>query len=162
MNDSEITFRLAQMSDLKEMQALFVETISAICKDDYEPAQIRVWTSSIENIERWTDKLENQYFLIAQCDNKIIGYVSLENDDFIDFIYVHKDFQKQGIAGRLYDKIEKEAIKRGATTLKSDVSITARPFFEKRGFKVLSKHNVRIRDIEIANYKMAKELTTYK
>ena len=114
---------------------MFVDTISTICKADYSPEQIKVWTSSIENKQRWTDKLTSQYFLIAQHDNKIVGYASLENNDYIDFLYVHKDYQRHGIADRLYFEIEKEAIKRNATILSSDVSETAKRFFEKKASK---------------------------
>lgn len=137
---------------------MFVDTISTICKDDYTPQQIKVWTSSIENTQRWTDKLTSQYFLIAELDNKIVGYASLENNDYFDFLYIHKDFQRLGIADRLYTEIEKEAIKRKATILTSDVSKTARGFFEKKGFKTIARQTNIIKDVEIVNYKMTKQL----
>jgi putative acetyltransferase len=158
MNNSEITIRLAKISDLKEMQEMFVDTITTICKDDYSPEQIKVWTSSIENTQRWTDKLTSQYFLVAELDNKIVGYASLENNDYFDFLYVHKDYQKKGIAARLYFQIEKEAINRKATVLNSDVSETARRFFEKKGFKtIIPKTNI-IKEVAIISYKMTKTL----
>lgn len=160
MNDSNITIRSSQKKDLAEMQTLFLETISAICKDDYTPQQITVWISSVENMQRWTDKLETQYFLIAQTGPKIIGYASLENNDYLDFMYVHKDFQRKGIANRLYAEIEGEAVRRGATILQSDVSITARPFFEKKGFKVVLEQKIIMKGVEILNYNMRKELIT--
>jgi putative acetyltransferase len=140
------------------MQKMFVDTISTICKDDYAPEQIKVWTSSIENTQRWTDKLTSQYFLIAELDNKIVGYASLENNEYIDFLYVHKDFQRQGIADRLYTEIENEAIKRKATVLTSDVSKTAKHFFEKKGFKTLNEQTNIINAVKIVNYKMTKQL----
>jgi putative acetyltransferase len=140
------------------MQKMFVDTISTICKDDYSPEQIKVWTSSIENTQRWTDKLTSQYFLIAELDNKIVGYASLENNEYIDFLYVHKDFQRQGIADRLYTEIENEAIKRKATVLTSDVSKTAKHFFEKKGFKTLNEQTNIINAVKIVNYKMTKQL----
>ena len=59
----------------------------------------------------------------------------MENNDYIDFLYVHKDYQRHGIADRLYFEIEKEAIKRNATILSSDVSETAKRFFEKKASK---------------------------
>ena len=49
--------RLSKFSDLQEMQQMFVDTISTICKDDYSPELIKVGTTSIENTQRWTDKL---------------------------------------------------------------------------------------------------------
>ena len=140
------------------MQKMFVDTILTICKDDYSPEQIKVWTSSIENIQRWTDKLTSQYFLIAELDSKIVGYASLENNDYLDFLYVHKDHQRQGIADRLYCEIEKEAIFKKTTALHSNVSKTARPFFEKKGFKTLAPQTSIIKGIEIINYKMTKQL----
>ena len=76
MNNSKISMRLSKLNDLPEMQKMFVDTISTICIDDYTPEQIKVWTSSIENIQRWIDKLTSQYFLIAELDNKIVGYAS--------------------------------------------------------------------------------------
>lgn len=158
MNSSIISIRLSKISDLTEMQKMFLDTISTICKGDYSPEQIKVWTSSIENTQRWTDKLTSQYFLVAELDNKIVGYASLENNDYFDFLYVHKDYQRQGIANRLYSEIEKEAIKRKATVLNSDVSETARRFFEKKGFKIIAPQTNIIKNVEIKNYKMTKTL----
>ena len=158
MKSSKISIRLSNLSDLTEMQKMFVDTISTICKDDYSPEQIKVWTSSIENTQRWTDKLTSQYFLIAELDSKIVGYASLENNNYLDFLYVHKDHQRQGIADKLYSEIEKEAIKRKATVLNSDVSETARRFFEKKGFKTITLQTNIIKDVEIRNYKMTKTL----
>jgi predicted N-acetyltransferase YhbS len=158
MNNSKISIRPALLSDLPEMQTLFVETIETVCIKDYSPVQIKVWTSSIEHTNRWTDRLQNQYFLIAQVENKIVGYSSLQDNDYLDFLYVHKDFQRQGIADRLFNEIEIEAIKRGSIILNSDVSITAKPFFEKKGFKTILKQKNIINGVEIVNYKMSKDL----
>jgi putative acetyltransferase len=160
MINTKISIRPALLSDLAEMQTLFVETIETVCKKDYSPEQIKVWTSSIEHTNRWTDKLQKQYFLVAHIEHKIVGYASLQETDYLDILYVHKDFQRQGIADRLYKEIEKEAIIKGSKILSSDVSITAKPFFEKKGFNtVLEQRNI-INDVEIINYKMTKDLTT--
>jgi len=131
-----ITLRLAEPKDLTEIQSLFVETIKAVCQKDYSPAQIKVLTASVEPVSRWQDKLKNQYFLLAQTAGKIVGFASLENADYLDFMYVHKDFQGKGIARQLYKAIETEVLKNGASMLSTDVSITAKPFFEKMGFDV--------------------------
>lgn len=158
MKNSELSIRHARRSDLKEMQELFVNTITTICSEDYSAEQIKVWTSSIENKQRWTDKLTSQHFLIAELDHKIVGYASLEHNDYVDFLYVHKDYQRQGIADRLYSEIEKEAIRRKSTVLNSDVSETARGFFEKKGFKTITPQTRILQDVALINYKMTKTL----
>lgn len=156
MNKQKISIRLARLTDLAEMQTLFVETIETVCKKDYTQDQIKVWTSAIENTNRWTDRLQKQYFLIAHFENKIVGYSSLQDNDYLDFLYVHKDFQRQGIADKLYNEIEIEAIKRGTTILNSNVSITAKAFFEKKGFITKFEQKNIIKGIEIINFRMIK------
>ncbi len=147
-----------QLSDLNEMQKMFVDTISTICKKDYSPEQIKAWVSSIENRQRWTDKLTSQHFFIAELDNQIVGYASLESNDTIDFLYVHKDFQRKGIAERLYREIEKKSMKSQAKNLYAEVSITAKLFFEKMGFTIIATKSNHIKGVEILNYNMEKQL----
>lgn len=162
MNNQQALIRLAEQRDLRAMQELFVQTIQSVCRYDYSPEQIAVWTSSIENTKRWTDKLMKQHFLIAEIGDKIVGYASLENGEYLDFLYVHKDFQRQGIASKLCAEIEAIAIHQGTSLLTSDVSITARPFFEKKGFKIVAEQVNDIKSVEVLNYKMTKELRAEK
>lgn len=158
MDDLAISVRRAKADDLAEMLQLFSDTISTICKNDYSSEQIKAWTSSVEDFQTWTDKLMSQYFIVAELDNKLVGFASLENGDYIDFLYVHKDYQRQGIANKLYLEIEKEAINRRAIILSSNVSKTARPFFEQKKF-IINEEQVNIRQgVEIINYKMTKRL----
>ncbi|MFN3852399.1 MAG: GNAT family N-acetyltransferase [Spirosomataceae bacterium] len=149
-------FRKGNTQDLEELQQLFVETVSEICRKDYTDEQIKVWVSGIENKERWLNILANQYVLIAQIDSKIVGFCTLENHTYIDLFYVHKDFQGQGIAKSLYLKIEKQAISSNQKKLSADVSITAKPFFEKVGFRVITEQKVVRKDVELINYQMEK------
>lgn len=69
-------------------------------------------------------------------------------------MYVHKDFQKQGIAAQLLKKIIETANTLGIKTIESDVSITAKSFFEKFHFIAVQQQVVVINDIQLANYKM--------
>ena len=156
MNNSKISIRNANPGDLTEMQELFVNTISTICKNDYSVDQINAWTSSIENIPRWNNRIASQYFLVADLDNKIVGYASLKNNDYLDLLYVHKDYQKRGIASKLYSEIEKQVIRNNSTTLHADVSKTAKPFFLNIGFEIIQMQVKKIKGIEIINYKMIK------
>ena len=156
MNNAKISIRNANPGDLTEMQELFVNTISTICKNDYSVDQINAWTSSIENIPRWNNRIASQYFLVADLDNKIVGYASLKNNDYLDLLYVHKDYQKRGIASKLYSEIEKQAIRNNSATLHADVSKTAKPFFLNIGFEIIQMQVKKIKGIEIINYKMIK------
>lgn len=153
--------RRGQLSDLSELQKLFVDTISEICKADYNEEQIDAWVSdsqSNRNRQRWVSILEKQFVLVIEIKNKIVGFVTLDNGNYIDLFYVHKDHQRQGIANILYKNIEDEARRQNQSSLTSNVSKTARPFFEKVGFEVTKKQTVVRQDVELTNYKMMKNI----
>ncbi|PCJ66571.1 MAG: GNAT family N-acetyltransferase [Bacteroidetes bacterium] len=152
--------RQAQLSDLEEVQTLFVQTIKNTCKSDYDKDQINAWITSVENKERWEDLLINQYFLIAEIDGKIVGFGSLKDGSYLDFMYVHKDYLRQGIAHFLFENLKDESIRLGFDILTSDVSKTARPFFESKGFKVTKENRNIIQGVELINYHMTTEKQT--
>jgi putative acetyltransferase len=153
-----MNLRKATISDLKEMQELYIETIKHVCKDDYTPSQINVWISGAKNTECWIDVINTQFVLLAIIQDKITGFGTLKNGDYIDFFYIHKDFQRQGIANRLLTELEFEAKKQHSKVISSDVSITAKPFFEKKRFIVKAEQrNIRL-GVELINYKMEKQL----
>ncbi|KFF15269.1 GNAT family N-acetyltransferase [Flavobacterium hydatis] len=153
-----MNLRKATISDLKEMQELYIETIKHVCKNDYNSAQIDVWISGVKNTERWVDVINTQFVLLAIIQDKIAGFGTLKDGNYIDFFYIHKDFQRQGIADKLLTELELEAKKQHTKTITSDISITAKPFFEKKGFIVKAEQkNIRL-GIELINYKMEKEL----
>ena len=151
----EIKIELAKLEDLNELQILFVETINSTCKNDYNERQLKVWNLSIENKERWINKLNTQYFLKARIDKKIVGFGSLENGKYVDLIYVHKNHLRQGVANLLFENLKNESVRLGFDKLTSDVSITAKPFFEMKGFKIIKKNKNIINDVVIINYHMS-------
>lgn len=161
MDKLGIRLRLSRSNDLREMQEMFMDTVLTVCKDDYSTEQIEAWTSTIENTQQWLGRIDSQYFLVAELDHKIVGYASLRDNNYLDLLYVHKDYQRRGIAAVLYAEMEGEAFKKGAKELQADVSKTAKPFFEHMGFSVLAEQRKTIKGVEITNYRMAKQLPMY-
>lgn len=149
-------FRKANISDLNEMQELFVQTIQWVCKNDYNPDQINAWVSGVKNTERWIDMIKTQVVLLVIIEDKIAGFGTLKDSNYIDFFFIHKDFQRQGIAHRILSELELEAKNNHSKKLTSDISITAKPFFEKNGFVVKSEQKNMALNVEIINYKMEK------
>jgi putative acetyltransferase len=75
--------------------------------------------------------LHNQYVVVAENGDKIVGFCLLSEGNYLDLLYVHKDYQGQKIAFELYKIIENEAKRRDSETLTSDVSKTVRAFLRK-------------------------------
>jgi len=146
-------------NELKEIKELFTQTVSSIKKDEYNAEQLKVWASSAQNDdEKWLDKIINQYFLVAKMDGKIVGFASLEDNSLVDMLYVHKDFQGKGIAQKLISVLERKAEINHSEKIMSNVSLTARSFFEKNGFTVVKEQKNTINDVPIPNLKMVKKL----
>ncbi len=158
MVQNEIILRAAVFADLPEMKDLYKGTIMQVCANEYDEEQRKVWASSAEKTERWENLIKEQYVVLAVKDGVIAGFGSLLNGNYIDFMYVHKDYQGQGIAGVLLRALEKEAVRHKSKVITSDISKTARPFFEKKGYVVVKEQeNVR-GDVILINYKMKKAL----
>lgn len=158
---TKYVIRKGQLADLAELQKLFLDTITEICKADYNDDQIDAWTSDTKgnrNRQRWVDILTKQFVLVAQIKNEIVGFVTLDNGNYIDLLYVHKNHQRKGIADSLYKNIENEARRQKQSFLTSNVSKTAQPFFEKVGFEVIKKQNVVRQNVELTNFKMEKKI----
>lgn len=158
MSMSEYKIRKAKLQDLKSTQTLFVDTIKSSCAKDYNPEQIKAWISGIENTERWIAILEKQYTIIAEDSDRLLGFASLANENYLDLLYVNSEFQNLGIAKALFTDILNHATKEKHSVLNSDVSITALPFFQRLGFEVISEQKNIRKNIELINYKMQKKI----
>lgn len=150
--------RKGNSSDLTEMRTLFKDTVTTVCRNDYSSDQLNAWKSGAENEERWLRVIDTQLVIVAKINGQMAGFCALDHGNYIDLLFVHKDFQHQGIARKMYTFIEQEAVIRKERLLSADVSKTARPFFEKMGFNVIKEQTVNVKGIDLINYKMEKEL----
>lgn len=148
----------AALPDLPEILDLFETAIKQSCSNDYTPAQIEAWVTSRQIPGRWQTKVENQHFLLARSGQELVGFTSLEDDNYVDVMYVHPNYKGKGVATELLHQLESLAYERGVSKLKSDVSITARPFFEKMGFKVIRKNDNEVRGEVLVNFRMVKKI----
>ena len=73
-------------------------------------------------------------------------------------MYVGKDRQRCGIATALLEDIEREARSSGAKRLTTEASLTALPFMENRGFKVVAQQEVPYNGQMFTNFAMEKRL----
>jgi putative acetyltransferase len=154
-----MNIRIGTPEDLEEMKQLYVDTIHTICNKQYNEEQLAVWSSTAQNAERWQEMIATQYVIIAEIDRQMAGFATLKNENYIDFFYTHKDFQRKGVAQQLLDHIEEKARIQQSERLSSYVSMTARPFFEKNGFVVLKEQENIRNGVMLINYKMEKALS---
>lgn len=150
--------RVATLNDLEAILYLFETTIRTTCSKDYTPEQIEAWTQSVQEKDRWRNKIAQQFFLLAEIEGTLAGMGSLEHDNYIDILYVHPEYLRMGVAKAILSKLQEKANKQGCSILSSDVSFTAEPFFSKQGFVIVKKNTFDLRGVAISNYHMKKEI----
>ena len=151
--------RYATKDDAAQIMRLFYDTVHAINSRDYTHEQVDVWAPGDMNLERWCERQDTRTTLVAESDGQILGFAELEASEHIDCFYVHKDYQGQGVGARLLQAIvEMATIDIHAVKLFAEVSITARPFFERHAFKVIHAQDILVRGITLRNYVMERRL----
>jgi putative acetyltransferase len=145
--------------DTATLARLFTETVHSANAADYSHEQLVAWAPDPPDMEHWRRRLSERIAFVAENDSEIVGFVTLEVDGHLDYIYAHRRFQRQGVASVLFQRIEQEAISRGVARIFTEASITARPFFEHAGFRMIASQRVKHRGISFLNYRMEKFLS---
>lgn len=144
-------------SDLEEILRMFYDTVHTINAKDYSKSQLVAWGVKNPDKGRWLDSLKNNITFVANINGEIVGFGDLNDKGYIDKLYTHKDYQGMGIASIILCTLEKEAKKLGYTELYTEASITAKPFFQKRGYSVIQSQNKEYNGQVFVNFIMKKE-----
>lgn len=82
----------------------------------------------------------------------LVGFGDIDKTGYLDRLFVHADYQRKGIATAICNQLE-QAVQGNITT---DASITAKPFFEKRGYRVIREQQVERQGVALTNFVMEK------
>ncbi|WP_300774689.1 GNAT family N-acetyltransferase, partial [uncultured Acetatifactor sp.] len=117
--------------------------------------QLNVWATGNVDINEWNLSLSEHFSLVAIKGGIIAGFGDIDKTGYLDRLYVHKDYQSQGIAAAICDKLEHAFEVSKITT---HASITAKPFFLHRGYNIIKEQQVIRSNIPLTNYIMEKPL----
>lgn len=145
--------RKYQPSDCKELTELFYNTVHTVNAKDYTEEQLDVWAPKKIDLDKWNKSLLEHYSIVAVENNIIIGFGDIDETGYLDHLFVHADYQRMKVATEICNQLE-QAFPGDIIT---HSSITARPFFEKRGYKVLKEQKVEKEEILLTNFVMKKE-----
>lgn len=145
--------RAYRPSDCPGLAALFYDTVHTVNAKDYPPEQLDAWADGSVDLDAWNQSFLRHHALVAELNGILVGFGDMAPDGYLDRLYVHKDYQRQGIATALCDALE--ACVPGAV-ITTHASITAKPFFEKRGYRIIAKQTVQRRGVFLTNYIMEK------
>ena len=163
-NDSRITntvtIRAYRRSDAADTLTIFTEAITSTASGDYSPEQIRAWAKPGQrDLSTWHAAMESRDSIVATVDDAVVGFSDNNATGYIDMMFVSPRHLRLGVATHLLAFVERRARTAGFRELTANVSVTARPFFERFGFEVVAEQHP-VRDgVELVNYAMRKLLT---
>lgn len=149
--------RRYEAADLDAVIGVFLRSIREIASHDYDAGQIDAWAQADRAV--WSRRRLDRPTWVAVIDATVVGFGDLESSGHIDMLFVHPECQRKGIAAALLGEVERAARHQRLSTLHTDASITARPFFEAHGFRVVRSQVVPLRGQRLTNFQMEKRLT---
>ena len=140
-------------ADCPELAGLFYDTVHTVNAKDYDQEQLDVWATGEVDLESWNRSFLAHHTVVAEQDGIIVGFGDMDETGYLDRLYVHKDYQHMGVATAICDELEGKS---AAMEFITHASITARPFFEKRGYMVVKEQQVERRGVYLTNFMMRK------
>lgn len=148
-----MNIRPYRSSDCPALAELFYETVHTVNAAHYTPDQLDAWADGKVDLEAWDSSFREHYTLVAEEEGKIIGFGDIAADGYLDRLYVHRLHQRQGVAAALCDRLEQTV----EGLIVTHASITARPFFEARGYRLVKQQQVERHGVLLTNFVMEKQ-----
>lgn len=149
-----MVMREYQPLDSKELRELFYHTVHTVNAKDYTKEQLDVWAQRQADLEQWNQSFQEHYSIVAVEGDVIVGFGDIDKTGYLDRLFVHADFLRKGIGTAICDRLEQKI--RGK--ILTHASITARPFFEERGYRVIKEQKVERSGVFLTNFVMEKEI----
>ncbi|OOB90833.1 GNAT family N-acetyltransferase [Rathayibacter sp. VKM Ac-2630] len=141
-------------ADAPATLAVFLAAVTETASADYSPEQVRAWAGE-RDLPAWHAAMRGRGAVVATIGGAVVGFSDVQPDGYIDMMFVAPRFLRRGVAHALLAYVESVA---GTPELRADVSITARPFFERHGFAVVAEQHPVRSGVELTNFRMVKQL----
>ncbi len=148
--------RRFEQGEEAEIWSIFYNTIHHINSSHYSPDQINAWAPDDLAEDIWMGKIQEISPYVVVLNGKIVGYADLQKSGYIDHFFCHHEHQRKGVGSNLFSFLEYKALQRGISELSADVCITAKPFFESKGFEVIKEQLIQLRGQKLGGYKMVR------
>lgn len=146
--------RMYNTFDCESLAELFYQTVHNVNAKDYTKEQLDVWAPGNVNLKEWDKSFLEHFTIVAIKNEVIVGFGDVDKTGYLDRLFVHKDYQGQGIASAICDELEQQV---HTNKIITHASITAKMFFEQRGYRIMKEQQVIKNGNSLMNYVMEKQ-----
>lgn len=151
-----VIIRNYKESDARALWDIFFHTVRHINSRDYSQEQVEAWAPESFDFDVWKKRMTCLDPFVAEINGNVVGYTDLQSNGLIDHFFCHHKYQGQGVGRALMEHVLASGKQVGITRFYSEVSITARPFYERFGFSVVQEQLVEVRGQKLCNFVMEK------
>jgi len=155
-NPSLRSYKSADLESLAEIRFAAIEELTI----DDDEGQRQAWALMADDDEAFAHTLEKGLTLIAEVGGEPVGFVTLREGGAIDQLYAHPAVARTGVTTALCEAIERQAAAHGMFTVVANVSDTAKPLFDARGYRPERRQTIEIEGQWLGNTHMRKVLAT--
>lgn len=156
IGEDAMHIRTYKTTDCIDMAELFFETVHTVNAKDYTKSQLDAWATGNIDLDVWNQSFLAHNTLVMEENSMIVGFGDMDHTGYLDRLYVHKDYQSQGIGTAITAELERKAKQQGIFAFTTHASITAKLFFEKKGYFVIHENKVIRNGVELINFVMKK------
>lgn len=140
--------------DAEACLALFRDCVHRVNSRDYTHDQVKAWASPTIDPEAWRARFDDRFAYVVIQNDDVVGFTDMTRSGHLDRLFVSANHQGLGIARLLVNKLLTDAMDHSIEEITTDASITAKPFFERMGFRVVREQSVECRGVWLTNYRM--------
>lgn len=154
--------RRYNVSDTKQLCDIYYNTVHQVNKIDYTEEELEAWAPSNsyneESYKKDTERWKRINPFVVEENGMVLGFAELEEEGHINLFFVHHEHQGRGVGTLLLNACIDEAKKLRYEKIITEVSITAKPFFLSKGFKVTAPTLCDISGMQMKYYIMQYKL----
>lgn len=124
----------------------------------YTKPQSKAWAPEPRRGTAWAERLSGKTVILAERDETVLGFMSIEPGGYIDFAYIRPSAQGSGLFRKLFEDVQARAQAAGESELSTHASLMAQPAFEAMGFDVEYHETVRVNGESLDRARMTKTL----
>ncbi len=155
--EAELLVRMARPEDLNAIRDLQVLSLKVLAAKDYDGPQLEALVASKAELRGW-----DELHFVAEVGGAVVGFGALARlRPWVNALFVHPEFTRQGIATLLLGAMEEEALRRRDRSLSVLSSLTGEPFYRAVGFEALDEMAIAVtggEGVKIPCVRMRKQL----
>lgn len=140
--------------DAAATRQIFVRAVQDTARAHYSPDQVAAWAADTGTPDSWHAARAAAHTQLAIRDGQVAGFTDLDDDGYVDMLFVDPDFGRQGIASALLASMIALARQRGLSVVTTFASLTSRPVFERHGFVITGERYFGEGDSAAKTYEM--------